>query len=1061
MTKAPRCPQCGAPFSKAAEGLCIVCLLKDGLELPDAPPAEAQRLGVFEDYELLEEIARGGMGVVYKARQLSLNRIVAVKMIRATHLASEADFVRFRNEAQTVASLKHPNIVAVHEVGEHDGDPYFSMDFIEGKSLAQLVRDNPLPMRRAAIYLKIIAEAVQYAHQQGVLHRDLKPSNVLLDVSDQPRLTDFGLAKQLTSRSDLTLTGQVLGSPNFMPPEQAAGRHHEITPASDVYTLGGLLYYMVTGRPPFVAEHIPEILRLVAESEPTPPRLLVPTIPRDVETICLKCLEKEPRRRYATAQELADELGRFLRNDPISARPISASEKFYRWTRRHPVVASLTGAIGLLLIAFTVISATAAKRLQRANREGQENLREAYLSQARANRWSGRPGRRFDSLDVIRKAAQIRPGPDLRNEAIAAMALVDLREAKQWKPPPGVVQVFDAAYERFARPETNGTIVVHRVLDDAELFRVAGFGVPLQDFAFSPDGRWMAAHYRAGKTYAFKVFDLRAPGKAHIDVPDRWIRCHRFLPDRRRLAIVSVDWVKTKSTSTLILYDLESGQPLNSIPLPNLPYGLDTAPDSERIAVSSSESTRLNIYSLTTGQKLHTLLHSNGVNGLSWSSDGDRLAAACADRSVYIWNLSEQPPTATLLPHEAQAISCDFTQRGDLLVSWGWNQIAKIWNVDSGKELLRCPADGVGYFSADDRWLTVNRVPARTSISEFADGAECRPYHFKSQLGASYDIILAPDGRWMASTHRDGLRFWNLATGRETYCPQAGDVRRLQFAADGRSLITQTAGEILCWPIRFSDEGGTNRIEVGQPIPLSREKPGAVSPARRMMAIAKGKVCVFDGRTLRVERQLAAPSIYAGALSPDGRHCATWSLNALAVDLWDADDGRRITSLAVPHSPCIGFSPDGRWLITGSAEEYTFWERTTWQRRRSLPRGQTGGAHGKFAFTTDGAMVALAVGRGEVGLFNTTTFDSLATLESPEVANVAGLAFSRDGSRLAVSTVLKSIRVWDLRLVRRHLAELKLDYAHPSLAHGRPFSGPLEITVIGKPAVGSVTPLSP
>ena len=316
------------------------------------------------------------MGVVYRARQISLNRIVAIKMILGGHLANAAEMQRFRAEAETAAHLQHPNIVAIHEVGEHAGQPFFSMDLVEGRNLAQMARDERLPSRMAAGYLKTITEAVQYAHSRGVLHRDLKPSNILIDETDQPLITDFGLAKRLASDSQcstfnpqLTQTGQVLGSPSFIPPEQAAGRKGAIGPASDVYSLGAILYHLLTARPPFVAETLTQTLRLVAETEPVSPRLLNASVPRDLETICLKCLEKDPKRRYATAQELAEDLNRFLRDEPIQARPVGQAERFWRWCRRNRALAETGAAVLLLLLAVAIGSPIAAIRFTRANKQ--------------------------------------------------------------------------------------------------------------------------------------------------------------------------------------------------------------------------------------------------------------------------------------------------------------------------------------------------------------------------------------------------------------------------------------------------------------------------------------------------------------------------------------------------------------------------------------------------------------------------------------------------------------------------------------------------------------------
>ena len=314
-------------------------------------PASENQRNRFGDYELLEEVAHGGMGVVFRARQVSLNRVVALKMILAGRLATEREVQRFRAEAEAVAKLRHPNIVAIHEVGVHEGQHYFSMDLVQGRNLASLVREHPLPPATAARYVQAIAEAIHHAHQQGVIHRDLKPSNVLIDESDQPRITDFGLAKQFKTDSDLTLSGQVLGSPNFMPPEQAAGRNQEVGPQSDLYSLGAILYYLLTGRPPFAAQSVQATLAKVLQAEPLAPRALNEAVPQDLQTICLKCLEKDTRRRYRTARELADELGRFLRGEPILARPVSPPAKLWRWCRRNRALAASLGAAACLLLA--------------------------------------------------------------------------------------------------------------------------------------------------------------------------------------------------------------------------------------------------------------------------------------------------------------------------------------------------------------------------------------------------------------------------------------------------------------------------------------------------------------------------------------------------------------------------------------------------------------------------------------------------------------------------------------------------------------------------------------
>jgi outer membrane protein assembly factor BamB len=371
-------------------------------EVPSAPPPP-MTVRYFGDYELLTEIARGGMGVVYRARQVSLNRVVALKMILAGQLAGADDVERFRLEAQTAAALQHPHIVTIHEVGEHEGQHYFSMDFVEGKSLADLVRDNPLPPQQAAQHVRLIAQAIQYAHQRGVLHRDLKPSNVLIDHLGQPRVTDFGLAKRIDKDAGLTATGAVVGTPSYMPPEQASGQRGAMGPASDVYSLGAVLYELVTGRPPFRAATPLDTLLQVLEAEPAPPRLLNPAVGRDLETIILKCLHKEPAKRYASAQELADDLGAFLDGRPIKARRPGLAERALRWAqtqRRSAAIILLTATASALLLLGGTLGWT-------------------WYTESRLGRLlvrSGTPPFRVEVLDdagrtVVKPFATVTPGP--------------------------------------------------------------------------------------------------------------------------------------------------------------------------------------------------------------------------------------------------------------------------------------------------------------------------------------------------------------------------------------------------------------------------------------------------------------------------------------------------------------------------------------------------------------------------------------------------------------------------------------------------------------------------
>lgn len=308
----------------------------------------------FGEFELISEVARGGMGVVYRARQVALGRIVALKMILAGRLADAEDVERFRREAEAAARLQHPNIVAIYDVGEVDGQHYFTMEFIEGSNLARKVAAGPLPSRVAAGYVRKLARAVHHAHRQGIVHRDLKPSNVLLDADDEPHITDFGLAKRLSGEPGKTRTGTVLGTPSYMAPEQAQGRR-DIGPPADIYSLGAILYELVTGRPPFQAETPLDTAMQVLHNDPVPPRLLNPDVDHDLDTICLKCLQKDPQLRYPTAAALAEDLQRYLDGEPISARSFNVLDRLARTLERSQHDADFSTWSGMLLWMAVVI----------------------------------------------------------------------------------------------------------------------------------------------------------------------------------------------------------------------------------------------------------------------------------------------------------------------------------------------------------------------------------------------------------------------------------------------------------------------------------------------------------------------------------------------------------------------------------------------------------------------------------------------------------------------------------------------------------------------------------
>jgi len=1047
------CSRCNVPLGAFSPGgLCAHCLLLEGVE--DAPtPSPVPALRQLGDYDLVEELARGGMGVVYKARQRGLDRMVAVKVVLAGHFASLREQARFRTEARAAAALQHPNIVAIHDVGEVDGLPYFSMDYVEGRTLAQVVADGPLEAKRPARYLKNIADAIHYAHEHGVLHRDLKPSNILIDAHDQPRVTDFGLAKRLDDAPgdappppgfEATLTGETIGTPGFMPPEQVTARRGPLTPAADIYSLGAMLYHCLTGRPPFLGETIAATLHQVATAEPVPPRLLNPAVPRDLETLCLKCLAKEPQQRYATALALAEELGRFLRDEPIRARPVGRWEKFQRWYRRHPVIALLTGAVAVLLAAVAIISTVSAARLREANRDGQEKLRASLLAQAHANRWSGRLGRRFGSLEALAKAAAIRPGLELRNEAIAAMALVDMHPVQTIEAPEGTDLLFNHSLSRYVKATRDGRMTLHRVEDGAELLELPAAPQPWLKWEWSHDDRYFVCGF-GQSPHHWWVYDVPARRKV-LDFTNAWLRTVSFSPDNRRLAVVQrVGGRHNAPEVEFAVFDLEGGTNLHSWPgTGRLPYSIAFNSTGEKLAVSSAESGRVLLLDATTGVTLQELKHGDSTAALRWHPGKDLLAVGCADRNVYLWDIRSSIPVERRFFHGHVVTGLSFHPGGEFLASHGWDNQVHLWHVPSGKELLRAPAWGAARFAPDGHRLKMQPSPRRHEIAQFSSAPERRTLLLPEGAGRADHCAFSPDGRWLVSSHPEGVRVWDVSSRGELAFIRKSRVSAAVMSLDGSSLFVSRDGGIEAWRVdsvpvagaavnvRFTHER-TLYKSVGAPrVTLDaagRRLALADNGWARAIEVGTGRHLIPDDR----QRHLEEP-FYEAAISPDGHWCASHTASGNGLFVWDLDDTNALPrQLHTTSTSCEMFSPDNRWLVSGSGDNYMGWDTASWQRRWTFPRETSGGNHARIAFAPDGAVAAAAWSTHAVRLLDPQSGRELATIESPEEEDITWLAFSPDGALLAVANKGRAIHLWDLRAVRRQLTSMQLDWDAPPL----------------------------
>jgi WD40 repeat protein/serine/threonine protein kinase len=918
---------------------------------------------ILEDYEILEEIGRGGMGVVHKARQVSLNRLVALKMLLAGEHAGAEQLARFRSEAESVARLQHPNIVQIHEIGEADGHPFCALEYVAGGSLARYLAGTPQPPQQAAQLVQTLAQAMETAHQAGVVHRDLKPANVLLSRSvgksgspsvskpdsdctpdsptDRladywtPKITDFGLAKQLDAPAGQTQSGQIVGTPSYMAPEQAAGQVHRVGPATDVYALGAILYECLTGRPPFKATTVVETLIQVRTEEPVPPRQLQSQTPRDLETICLKCLEKEPRRRYATAQALAGDLGRYLRNEPITARPVGSLERLVKWTRRQPAVAAL-----LLLVAMVTVAGLGgillaygeARQAEQSARDEAENARR-NAEEARENEKQALWQAYLSQIGRI--DAQL-----LAKDHVGAFRALDQTspERRGWE-------------YGYLRRCAEGTPLVLR-----------GHAGPVTSVCYSPDGTRLAS---ASWDETVKVWDTRsgtevATLRGHTDK----VYCVCYSPDDMRLASASAD--KT-----------------------------------------------VKVWDALRGTQIATLCgHTGGVNAVCYSPDGNRLVSASDDKTVKIWDAHSGVEIATLRGHPYEVQSVCYSPDGSRLASASQLGMVKVWDARKGTEVATLHREVYSLcYSPDGSRLAGSQGGDTVRVWDARSGTE-----IATLRGMVNSVCYSPDGTRLAGASADKTaKIWDAQSGTEvaTLCGHTQIVRSLCYSPDGARLATASYDwTVKVWDAQGGTEVATLRGHRGQVYSV------CVSPDGTRLASASWDqvVKLWDVRsgtevaTLRGHNNL----VYSACYSPNGSRLATASADN-TVKVWDARSGTEIATLRghTGNVRSVCYSSDGSRLASASEDRTVkLWDVHSGTVVATL-HGHTEEVF-SVCYSPDGAHLASASADHTVRVWNTYSAAVVATLRG-HTGPVNAVCFSPDGTHLASASGDKTVKLWDIR----------------------------------------------
>ncbi|MCA9263022.1 MAG: protein kinase [Planctomycetales bacterium] len=1031
-------------------------------------------------FHIVRELGRGGCGIVFLAFDPTLRRDVAVKIPHAGALLTVEVRERFLREGQAAAGMNHPNIVPVYEAGDDESLCYIASAYCPGTTLAHWLhdRDAAAPIPLSARILSILADAVQHAHDRGVLHRDLKPANILLREEENnsdaraaatafgtsplaslpqpsfalgqslgfgyvPLVADFGLAKVAELDGSQTRSGMLVGTANYMAPEQAAG-HRDADVTADVYSLGAILYEMLSGRPPFQGATPWEVIHQSRQDEPIPPRRLRPSVPHDLETICLKCLEKEPRQRYTSAGSLRDDLVRFVRGEPITAKRTTFAARAWRWCKRHRLVATLLGLILVQsLVAFVGVIVWLVQ-LDRTNNNLRSALWQSMVSEASVRNTSRRAGQRFQSLESLRHAYQLLPDPtavqcfQLRTEAISALVNFDIEREHVWSDRLSAnhrVVAFDSSVRLYAASQFDRTLdqqwlAVQRVDDNGEVTR---WPIPpghIQQLRFSPSGEYLAASVAESNDVTLVLFDLRDKSKDPRPLGQVTFGAEfDFSPDSRRLAI-------PMPATAVRVFDVEKNSVVAELKVDSPLEGCRYSPLGDQLAVWAGS--HLGFLDPVTGTLLDGFdeLRANAprIASVAWSPDGRTVAAACSDHCAYLIHNDADSGRAvirTLRGHQGWVTGVCFSDDGELLLTSSVDSTSRVWNTMTARLLLTAKGNANSW--SHDGTRIGGTLGTEVIGWRVARGLEHSIVNDGYRDYEAYQISVSANDRWIATSSYNGVAIWDWQNRTEYLTLPAQDPTAVALAPRANFICYLAADGV------FGQELWLAERRVG---PLQRVVLPADFAPNSVSLYQDGRLLAIQGESsvaaFRVPAHPAAELPYSDArcfehsgpiesgMSPTGRWLVTGALSG-GLKIWDVESGMVVHEIPgiAPVAP-IQFRHDGQQFLIPEQTRLSIWNVSTWDENHAVPLDHAIIPY-SVKYAPDDSYLAMAA-TGSDRLFFFAANDGMALCELPIVYPAPWLEFSSSGQQLIHTGTGLSLEVLDIASLNAQLREFGLSW---------------------------------